>query len=185
MHGLEAWNEAVCEGAWGRWAARLAERVRQALDLEHWAAFDASFRRLCGIVADVAAGRRGAPPATVVALSGDVHHAYLVQVELGEPAQSRVFQAVCSPCRNPLDGRERRLIRAGWSRPLAVVGRLMARSAGVDPPPLRWRSVHRSPWFDNQVATLRFDARRASLRIERTRPGQAGLETVFSRELAG
>ena len=39
MHQLEAWNEAVCAGAWGGLAARAGEKIRQALDLEHWAAF--------------------------------------------------------------------------------------------------------------------------------------------------
>jgi hypothetical protein len=39
MHELEAWNEAVCGGAWGSGAARLGEKLRQGLDLEHWAAF--------------------------------------------------------------------------------------------------------------------------------------------------
>ena len=29
MHFLEAWNEAVCDGAWGRLASRAAERLRQ------------------------------------------------------------------------------------------------------------------------------------------------------------
>src|SRR6185503_852272 len=40
MHHLEAWNEAVAECPWGRAAAGLAEKVRRALDLEHWAAFN-------------------------------------------------------------------------------------------------------------------------------------------------
>ena len=30
VHGLEAWNEAVCDGAWGRRWARWGEKVRQA-----------------------------------------------------------------------------------------------------------------------------------------------------------
>jgi hypothetical protein len=39
LHDLEAWNERVSAGAWGRRAVALGEAVRQALDLEHWAAF--------------------------------------------------------------------------------------------------------------------------------------------------
>ena len=46
LHWLEAWNEAVCDGAWGRWAVGLGEKLRRALDLEHWAAFQRSFHRL-------------------------------------------------------------------------------------------------------------------------------------------
>src|SRR4051794_30897732 len=61
MHDLEAWNEAVAEGAWGKRAAALAERMRQSLDLEHWAAFQRSFHRLTQIIEERAAGRRGRP----------------------------------------------------------------------------------------------------------------------------
>src|SRR5204862_140782 len=43
IHYLEGWSEAVCAGAWGRLAARAGERVRRALDLEHWPAFQRSF----------------------------------------------------------------------------------------------------------------------------------------------
>src|SRR3712207_5529677 len=65
LHDLEAWNEAVCDGAWGRLAARWGERVRRDLDLEHWAAFQDSFHRVARLLEAVATGRRGAPPATV------------------------------------------------------------------------------------------------------------------------
>ncbi len=47
VHHLEAWNEAVCSGRWGDMAARVSERLRRAVDLEHWAAFNMSFERLC------------------------------------------------------------------------------------------------------------------------------------------
>ena len=80
MHYLEAWNEAVCDGAWGRSAAALGEKLRQGLDLEHWAAFGESLERMMGILKAVGTGERGEPPATIVALSGDVHHAYLAEV---------------------------------------------------------------------------------------------------------
>jgi hypothetical protein len=42
LHHLEAFSERVCAGAWGPRAARRAEQLRQALDLEHWAAFNAA-----------------------------------------------------------------------------------------------------------------------------------------------
>ena len=77
LHHLEAWNEAVCDGAWGRTVARLGEKLRQAIDLEHWSAFHASFIRLTDLVHEVASGGRGPAPASVIVLSGDVHHAYL------------------------------------------------------------------------------------------------------------
>ena len=95
MHYLEAWNEAVCDGAWGPAAAALGEKMRQALDLEHWAAFGESLERMMGIVKAVGTGERGKPPATIVALSGDVHHAYLDRGRL--PARDR--DAVDAPGR--------------------------------------------------------------------------------------
>ena len=183
MHHLEAFNEAVAEGAWGRRAARLAERMRQALDLEHWAAFNDSFRRLAAHVAAVARGERGAAPETVVALSGDVHHAYLMEVDPLGPGASRVYQATCSPFRNPLDRRERRMIRLAGSRLSDLLNGALARAARVPAPPIAWRRVGGGPWFDNQVVTMRFDGRRATMRLERTSPDRPGLACVLERDL--
>lgn len=183
MHDLEAWNEAVCAGAWGRLAARVGERIRQGVDLEHWGAFRESFERLAGLIEKVGAGERGEPPATIVTLSGDVHHAYVAEAGFRRSAgvRSAVVQAVCSPFRNPLDARERRAVRAAASRPAALLGRALARAAGVPAPPLRWRLTGR-PIFDNQVATLSIDGRAARIRIERAVPGP-GLEKTLERVL--
>ena len=187
MHHLEAWNEAVGEGAWGALAARGAERLRQALDLEHWPAFGDSFRRLTRMVERIGSGDCGPAPATIIALSGDVHHAYLAEVAFPRDAhvRSRVYQAVCSPFRNPLDTRERRVIEAVSSQPAAAVTRWMARRAGVPDPRVRWR-LRRKAVFDNVVATLHLDGGQASLTIERARPeGGSGLrlETAFEGTL--
>ena len=93
MHFLEAWNEAICDGAWGTTASRVGERIRQGLDLEHWAAFRDSLRRLEGLLEDVASGRHGAgtAPASTVLMCGDVHHAYLARVHFnsGDAASPR------------------------------------------------------------------------------------------------
>ena len=43
LHHLEAWSEAVCDGAWGDTAARLTEKLRRAEDFDHWASFGRSF----------------------------------------------------------------------------------------------------------------------------------------------
>ena len=120
MHYAEAWSEAVAGGAWGPAFAPLAERLRQSVDLEHWAAFQESFARLAELLRSVGAGERGRAPASVVVLSGDVHHAYLAEVAFraGSGVESNVYQAVCSPYRNPLEKNERRTIRVGMSRPL-------------------------------------------------------------------
>lgn len=171
-HHLEAWDEAVAAGAWGRPAARLAERLRRALDLEHWAAFGESFGRLVSLIRQVGAGARGTPPASIVLLGGDVHHAYLARVGFRRSAavRSAVWQAVCSPFRNPLDARERRAIRIIGSAPASALTAALARAAGVPAPEARWRLVE-PPVFDNQIATLDIRGRRAAIVIERTEPG--------------
>ena len=124
MHFGEAWSEAVAGGAWGRPAAGIAEKIRQAVDMEHWAAFQDSFARLTDLFRAIGTGERGEPPASIVALSGDVHHAYLFEVGYprGTGMRSKVWQAVCSPYRNPLDKGERRQIRMAMSRPAAWAG---------------------------------------------------------------
>jgi hypothetical protein len=169
LHHLEAWNEAVAEGAWGRAAAWVGERIRQAVDLEHWGAFQSSFVRLTALIASVGSGERGEPPATITVLSGDVHHAYLAEVGFrpGVGMRSAVLQAVCSPIRNPLRLPERRVMRAAVSRPAAAVTQLLARAAGVPDPEIRWRFVQ-DPAFDNQVGFLDLDGRSARIRIEKT-----------------
>jgi hypothetical protein len=187
MHFVEAWSEAVAGGAWGAPLAPLGERARRAADLEHWAAFQESFVRLAELLRAVAAGERGSAPASIVVVSGDVHHAYLCEVAFKSGAGSPVYQAVCSPYRNPLDSRERRIIRLALSRPFEAAARLLARSAGVHDPPIRWRFVGDGPWFDNQVATLTVDGTRLAARLERAVPvdgTNARLETVLSRQLA-
>jgi hypothetical protein len=163
LHYLEAWNEAVAAGAWGRRAVAGAERIRQGLDLEHWAAFQKSFHEFGNRVVDVATGRRGRAPASVLFLSGDVHHSYLAEVDLGADGAARLLQAVCSPIRNPLPrwARFANVAAAhGLSRPL---GLLASRSARVPKPPFRW-SITDGPWFDNAIATIEIDRRRADLR---------------------
>jgi len=188
MHYTEAWSEAVAAGAWGRRLARVGERARRTGDLEHWAAFQGSFARLAELLRQVAAGERGPAPASVVVLSGDVHHAYLCEVAFRRgPVESSVYQAVCSPYRNPLQKKERRVIGLGWSRPFKAVAGALARAAGVADPDIDWRLVDDGPWFDNQFATLRIDGRRIGMRLEKAVPRDttsAKLEKVLERALA-
>jgi len=155
LHEFEAWNEATGDGAWGRRFSGLAERIRQGVDLEHWAAFQKSFRQVAALVTDVAEGRRGTSPSTVTFLSGDVHHSYLAEV-VRPPGGTRIVQAVCSPIRNPLP----MAIRAGQAmtskRPAVAFARRLARRAGVPEPPFTW-SITEGPWFDNMLATVQLD----------------------------
>ena len=55
---------------------------------------------------------------------------------------------------------------------------------------MRWRYVHDEPWFDNQVATLELDDRRARFVLEKTKASdddsedpKLRLEQVFERDL--
>ena len=188
MHFLEAWNEAICDGAWGPTGSWIGEKIRRGLDLEHWAAFGSSFERLMRRIRELAAGEHGPPPATITLVSGDVHHAYLAEVAFPRSAgvRSVVSQAVCSPFRNPLDANERRVVRFGTSRAGHVIGRALARTAGVRDPGVRWR-ISDGPWFDNQIATLELQDRTARLRIERTLAGEwehPRLHECLSKRLA-
>ncbi|HEX4816362.1 MAG TPA: alkaline phosphatase D family protein [Nonomuraea sp.] len=140
VHGVQNWNEALCDGKWGGLVRRWSEAFRQAIDLEHWAAFRRSFddlaRQLVGL---------GKP---VMILSGDVHYSYLAEARTGA-----LYQVVCSPIRNPLS----RVLR--WANVFTqftiatLVGSVLARLAGVPRPPFRWR-VTKGPWFQNALATL-------------------------------
>ncbi|MEJ7788655.1 MAG: alkaline phosphatase D family protein [Thermoleophilaceae bacterium] len=194
MHHVEAWNEKVCGGAWGSRAAKVGEKIRQGLDLEHWGAFNRSFDRLAELQRRVAAGELGTPPASIVTLSGDVHHAYLSEVAYprGSGVQSNVYQAVCSPLRNPLDDKERRVINFMMTKPAFAIARALSRAAGVESEPVRWRMVGEGPFFDNQVASLELEGRSLDFRIEKAEhddddvngPGEPKLECVFEHKIA-
>jgi hypothetical protein len=188
LHHFERWGEAVTEGAWGGAAARVGERLRRTMDFDHWPAFGDSFERLMDLIARAGAGEFGRPPATITLLSGDVHHAYLAELAFPRSAgvRSSVWQAVCSPYRNALNHYERLTIKFGNSRAGIAIGRGLARLAGVDREPVRWR-LDEGPFFDNQVATLMLDGRRSVAKLERTvgdpESDHRELHTSFERSL--
>jgi PhoD-like phosphatase len=189
MQYVEAWSEAVAGGAWGERMAELGERARQTLDLEHWGAFQRSFHKMVELQRSVGAGERGSAPASIVTLSGDVHHAYLFEISYpdGAGVESAVWQAVCSPYRNPLDSKERRIIKLGMSRPFERVWRAIAKRAGVRDPGIHWDLTGGGPWFDNQVATLVIDGRRIDMHLDKAEPvgeDSARLERVLDARLA-
>jgi hypothetical protein len=194
FQALEAWNEKVCAGAWGKPLDRAAELLRREVDFDHWGSFGESFALLRDLMAEVARGERGSRPASVVVLSGDVHHAYLA--EIGYPAdgagevdgtpRAPIYQAVCSPYRNPLSKKEQMVIKAGFGKPFTALATAMARAAGAPDPGVRWRTLE-GPCFDNQVAMLRIDGRRAEMRLDKTIAGeedQSTLHESFVRRLA-
>ncbi len=55
-------------------------------------------------------------------------------------------------------------------------------------PDVRWRLAHEKPWFNNQVAWLELDGRRATFVLEKALPpedgkGEPQLERVFERPI--
>jgi hypothetical protein len=178
IHYLEAWNERRADSPHPRVAAR-AEKIRRTFDLEHWAAFGRSFAALGELFRRLGEGdpslgdRVGAggayrPPATISVLSGDVHHSYVAEAELG--TRTPVMQLTCSPVHNQVPAFMRPLMRFSWSRLAARGVRAVARTAGVRAPAWRWKRLA-GPYFGNAVSTLRLDGRTATVRVEGTAKG--------------
>jgi hypothetical protein len=188
MHHLQAWNEAVCRGAWGEGMKGLGERVRRSQDLDQWASFHDSFVALTDLIRRVGAGEKNHPPASITVLSGDVHHGYLVEASFRDGnVESPVYQAVCSPLRNALPGKKSRLQDVAWSKPVELAGRLLCRLAGIEEEEMSWHLTNDKPWFENHVATLELDGRRATITFERAvldDSGEPGLRMIYERRLA-
>jgi hypothetical protein len=187
LHHVEAFDEALTEGAWGRIGVALGEKLRRIAVLDHWASFQRTFGELASLLDAIAHGRVGEAPASIVMLSGDVHHCYLAEAGFGahDGPRSRVWQAVCSAFRKELAPHERRTIAFGHSRAAERIGRRLARLAGVAPVPLDWRVVE-EPAFANQVATLSIDGDHARVSVEQIAGedwSDPRLELAFAREL--
>ena len=183
LHNLEAWDEQIAEGAWGRRGARFGEWLRQEIDLEQWAAFGPSFENLAAVVRSVAAGERGPAPETVLALSGDVHFGYVAEAEVG--GESRVRQVVSSPLRQAASPKEQRAQRAAITTPFSLLARALVFTTPRARPRFPWR-VTDGPWFDNHVVTLEFEGRRVTMRAERAildEDHAPVLETIVERQL--
>ncbi|MBD0837408.1 alkaline phosphatase D family protein [Streptomyces sp. TRM68416] len=186
VHDAEAWDAALCRGERGARWARFGEDLRRRADLEHWAAFPASFDALAELVRE--AGSGPGAPATVCVLSGDVHHAYVAEPTWSEGVpDARVVQLTCSPVHNSVPLWIRLGFRFGWSAPARALGRWIAGHGGVQRPAVEWRRTG-GPWFGNQLMTLTLRGRSASLRLERARARRGGagprLRTVMESELA-
>ncbi|MBC9957166.1 alkaline phosphatase D family protein [Yimella sp. cx-51] len=153
IHDLESMNESMAQGD-KPLTAKIGEKIRQAVDLEHWAAFEKSFADVSEMVMQVARGQRGAAPATITFLSGDVHNSYVNEVTVTpEPIESKIVQAVCSPIRNPLPRHVRMLqgTLSGWMAD--PMRKLINRFPKVKKPNFDWTTTH-GPWFDNNLARV-------------------------------
>jgi hypothetical protein len=167
LHDIESWNEALAAGSRGRIMGRMAEWVRRAIDLEHWAAFRASFDRLANVFAQVGHGTEGrAAPATITVLSGDVHHTYVSEAEYPRPLASRVYQITCSPIQNTIPLAMRVVFHVGWSHTVERIIRVLDRLTRVPPLPIRWHHPT-GPHFGNMLASVTFAGREARVQLER------------------
>lgn len=200
IHTLEAWDEKIRGGAWGRRAAGFGERLRQAVDLEHWPAFGESFAELERLLIELATGRcsaHGEPPASVTIISGDVHHSYLTAVDLprralrragaaGAARTSALYEAVCSPFHQAMPPKMRIAQRLASSKVSGLAGTAAATLAGAYIPRTRWR-ITQGPWFENMIATLGYEGRRATVRFDRAvndRHGAPCLRTASETRLS-
>lgn len=156
LHGIQQWNEAVCDGAWGRVAARWGEKIRRAVDLEGWPAFDRSFADLEELLLEAADPTRDrSAPSTISIVGGDIHFGYVADVDLPLDTPTTVRQVVCSPLRNILRTRERRVMRFGASRIGRRVGAWLQHRVGRGSTSLTWDLTH-GPVFDNNIGTFTF-----------------------------
>lgn len=183
IHNLERWNETLNVRHVGRWRGRIAEALRQASDLEHWAAFGRSFERLGAAVAAVGRGSGGRAPSTVLVLSGDVHHAYAAELVQPGDLDSRVHQLTVSPLHNQAPHPIRVGFKIGWSRRARRFTERLARLAKATPSTLEWEK-QAGPFFGNQIGELVLDGRSARFLLSVSEKGATRLEQVLDVPLS-
>ncbi|MGW6268686.1 alkaline phosphatase D family protein [Streptomyces sp. NPDC055060] len=168
IHDAEGWNAALCRGERGERWARFGENLRRRSDLEHWAAFPASFDALTSLIAEVGTGPDA--PATVCVLSGDVHHAYIAEPSWpgGHDPDARVLQLTCSPVHNSIPASIKLGFHFGWSRVGRALGRRFVRHGRITRAAINWRKTG-GPWFGNQLMTLTLRGRSAEVRLDQAR----------------
>jgi phosphodiesterase/alkaline phosphatase D-like protein len=183
IHSLERWNETLNVRHHGRWRGRLAEKVRQASDLEHWAAFGHSFERLGEALTRVARGADGRAPSTALVLSGDVHHAYAAELVQPGDLTARVHQLVVSPLHNQAPHPIRVGFKIGWSRGARRLTERLARLARAEPTRLAWEK-QAGPFFGNQIGELVLDGRAARFQLSVSEKGDTSLRQVLDMPLS-
>ncbi|MGY1636402.1 alkaline phosphatase D family protein [Geodermatophilus sp. SYSU D00742] len=164
IHEVERWSETMNGRHLGGPVGWLSEQLRQAADLEHWAAFGDSFERLGRILVSLARGERGRAPTTALVLSGDVHHAYAAELVSPAGLSTRVHQLTVSPLHNEAPHPIKIGFRMGWSRWARRLTTGMARLARVQRSELDWAKAA-GPFFGNQLGELVLDGREARFRL--------------------
>jgi hypothetical protein len=183
IHHIERWNETLNARHEGRLLGRLAEALRRAADLEHWAAFGASFERLGAALVALGRGEHGTPPSTALVLSGDVHHAYAAELVHPGGMSTRVHQLTVSPLHNQAPHPIRVGFRIGWSRWARTLMSGVARLARVRRSELKWRK-NAGPFFGNELGELVLSGREARFLLWATDTGHQELERVVDLPLS-
>lgn len=167
LHDLQLWNERVCDGAWGRRAARWAEKLRRGLDLEDWSAFACSYQKFVDLVDELRSKHN--PLRSIVVASGDIHFSYAAQIPRRDPDDSRVWQVVSSPIRNALIPPERGVMRSSLTSTGARIGDLLRRSVRAEEtrPGIEMTA---GPFFANNMCELHFRSNEVELVIEQAAP---------------
>ena len=168
LHDIESFDEAITARSRGRTAARVGEKLRRAVDLEHWAAFRSSFDRLARLIVRVGTGAHGGPaPATICVLSGDVHHTYASEATFPDVVAARIFQLTCSPFHNSIPLPMRLVFILGWSRYAHRLTRWLARLGRVPELDFRWDTTA-GPFFGNHLGLLTLDGRTAEFALKKS-----------------
>jgi hypothetical protein len=168
FHDVEGWDERLGRpraGRFGGWRSRVAEAVRQGVDLEHWPAFRTSFDELVSLLGDVVRG--DAAPSSVLLLGGDVHCSYTARARLHgvDHPGTAVHQLVMSPFRNPLHGVLKVANGLVGTRPVRALCRALARLTGLPLPAVSW-TIDQGPWFENGIMTVVVDGPEAQLEVD-------------------
>ena len=186
VHDIERWNETLNSRHHRRPLGRLAEKLRQAADLEHWAAFGHSFERMGAALVSIGRGEKGKAPATALVLSGDVHHAYAAELVAPGGLATRVHQLTVSPLHNQAPHAIEIGFRVGWSRWGRLVTGALAKLGRVPGTSLAWEKKA-GPFFGNQIGELVLDGRDARFVLyagARTESDGAHLRQVLDMPLS-
>ncbi len=191
LHDLQAWNERVCDGVWGKRAATLGERMRRALDLEDWSAFALSYRDMARLLIDVRDVADA--PSSVAIVSGDIHFSYVAKVPdsaitLAAGLKPRrpiedwpaVWQIVSSPTRNALIPPERGVLRFTLTDAGARIGAALRR-LGRGPDTRPGMELLSGPYFANNMCEIHYRGRSVWVTVEHSESnseGQPELTTV-------
>ena len=185
VHHLEGWDESISEGAWGRPGKWVGEKLRQALDLEHWAAWRSSFDEVTDLLESVVT--TADPPSTVLLLGGDVHCSYTAVAALTdvEHPGTAIHQLTMSPFRNDIE----RVAKAAFTllnrKGANAAMHRLAKLGKVADVGMSWIVEH-GVWFDNGVMSIDLTGRGARLSVDHAvvTDGEQRLRHTLDVELA-